>query len=399
MATNEVTLPLDKVKKGMLTADYIYAFDEKGINVVLSAPNAVLTDQLIERLKRYKVKDILVSVKEDDDDTLSFVKKAALIQTAGRPPKEETSPPVVTADPVKPIVDDTLRTEALAGIRGLFDAMGSGGNMTTAYQAVKELDNIVDQLVDTISQESNSLIHIADLKSYDEYTYHHSLSVAVLSIAIGQELGLDSTQLKKLGRCAIMHDIGKIGVPTEIINKAGRLTKEEFELVKNHAAYGGWYLRNGNIGDIELWNAVSHHHEKVDGSGYPKGITGRDIPLFSQIISVADVYDAVTSYRSYRDPMSPAEAAELVMSDVGRAFDYKIVVAFIEKLELYPINSIVELSDGRLGIVKDNTNPMRPVLKMVDDNTDLDLLGLDNLSLIIKRVLDPKNQEVVINHS
>ena len=372
MAKRIVALPLDNVEVGMVTADFIEIFDKKGLNIIVAKPNTVLSKSILDRMKLYKIKEIPVFLEMPDD-------------------AEESPPnPAIDVPPIESMIGESLRDEAVAGIRNLFDAAaGTGSKLTTAYQAVKELNNIVDQLVDTISSEANSLVHISDLKSYDEYTYHHSLSVAVLSIAIGQEMGLNDEQLRELGQCAIMHDIGKTTISPELINKPGRLTKEEFDIVKKHAENGGKYLAECEIGDIKLWNIVSHHHEKIDGSGYPKGLTGKDIPLFSQIISVADVYDAVTSYRSYRTPMSPAEAIELVMSEIGRSFDYGIVSSFIEKLELYPINTVVELSDSRLGAVVDNTNAMRPILKMLDDDTSLDLMGLDNLNLVITKVLKP----------
>jgi len=149
----------------------------------------------------------------------------------------------------------------------------------------------------------------------------------------------------------MMHDIGKQTIPIEIINKKSKLTDAEYLQIKNHSIQGAITLKNSGIGDIELWNAVMFHHEKVNGTGYPKGLHGKDIPLFSKIIAVADVYDAITSYRAYRNPLLPSETFEIIRKDVTHAFDYEVVKAFFEKLELYPVNTIVELSDGRLGIV------------------------------------------------
>ena len=370
MALQRISLSIDEIEPGMTTGDFINAYSEDGLKVISIKPNTVLSQTSIERLKRHNVKEV----------------KVVFELPSSRYGEDGIE---IDAPPIKPMIDEGLKEEAVESIRSLFDIIGEGGNMTTAYQAVKELDNVVEQLVDTISSESNSFVHIADLKSYDEYTYHHSLSVAILAIAIGQEMGFDAIQLKKLGQCAIMHDIGKTDVPSELINKPGRLTEEEFEIVKEHAERGGKYLRDVAIGDKDLWNIVSHHHEKIDGSGYPKGLKGNQIPLFSQIIAVADVYDAVTSFRAYRSPMSPADAIELVMSEVGRSFVYDIVKAFVEKLEPYPVNTVVELTDKRLGVVIESTNSMRPILQMIDDDSTLDLMAMDNLHLIIERVLEP----------
>lgn len=361
MFRQKLSLNLDEIMPGMVTAEQININDDEGKLVMTVRPSTVLSEDIIRRLARHKLVEAAVYLNEAS---------------------------VPDTPPIESMLDDSLREEAVDNIRSLFGALGEGGNMTTAYQAVRELDNIVGRLVDTINSESNSYVHIADLKSYDEYTYHHSLSVAVLAIAIGTGLGLNLVQLKRLGQCAIMHDIGKTDIPLEIINKPGRLTNEEFEIIKQHAVKSGEYLERGEIGDAEIWSSVVHHHEKMDGSGYPDGLKGDDIPFFSKIISVADVYDAVTSYRSYRKPMPPGEAIEMVMSEIGRSFEYKIVKVFIDKLELYPINSVVELTNNRLGLVVDNTDNLRPTLRMLDDGSIVDLMNLDNLSLIITRVMD-----------
>jgi putative nucleotidyltransferase with HDIG domain len=262
--------------------------------------------------------------------------------------------------------------------------------MTTAYQVINGLNNVIGQLVSAISRDTTGLVQINDLKSYDEYTYHHSLSVAILSIATGQALKLSTPKLFSLGRCAIMHDIGKQLTPIEIINKKGKLTQEEFLIVKKHAAEGAMSIKNKGIGDMELWSGIMFHHEKIDGTGYPKQLTGKEIPLFSRIIAVADVYDAVTSYRSYRTPMSPADAYEYIMSETGTAFEHDIVIAFAKKLQLYPVNTVVELSDKRKGVVVENNNlSLRPMVRVLPSNELLDLSVSKNLNIIITKTFTP----------
>ena len=147
---------------------------------------------------------------------------------------------------------------------------------------------------------------------------------------------------------------------------------------------GANFLKQESIGNEELWDSVKYHHEKVDGSGYPKGLKYKEIPLFSRIISVADVYDALTSYRPYREPMRPpANAVELLMSETGTAFDFDVVQAFMKRIELYPDGSTVQLSDNRFGRVIGNRNPMRPKLKIVGSEEVVDLAALGNLHLVI----------------
>ena len=362
-------IPTGQLKKGMVAADDIFA---PGENIPIARKNTRLTEGVLARLHQHGVPHVTIDVSE------GFLPEEQ---------KEEKLP----LPEVKPLLDEKLRTEAVSGIRRMFTAVGEGTSeetMTTAYHAVKELDGIVDQLVDTLSTETGALVHIADLKSHDEYTYHHSLSVAVLSIAIGQSMSLPKEEVCLLGRCAIVHDIGKILIPTEIINKTSKLSDDEFKTMKQHSRKGYEYLLKANIGDEAFRRGVLGHHEKMDGKGYPGGLKGDDVPFFSRIIAVADVYDAVTSYRSYRKPMAPSEAIELVLSEAGSAFDYDLVKYFIDRLEMYPLNTTVELSNKRLGVVEDNKNSMRPVIRMTDNSELIDLMDLNSQNLVITRVLN-----------
>ena len=363
---NKVLVPMESIRAGMITASPVYARNEEGMQLMLVKASTPLTDAAIDRLNRYRVKYVTI-LSEDPD--------------VGR------ALPKIKVPRIEPVISESLATEALSGLQDLFAAAASS-NVTTAYRAVKQLDDVVDQLVETVSSELNKLVHISQLKSYDDYTYHHSLSVAVLSIAIGRALNLEKKSLRELGRTAIMHDIGKILIPIEILNKTGKLTEEEFEIMKGHSAKGARYLEKEGIGDEMMWAAVRAHHEKIDGTGYPDGLKGNEIPLFARIISVGDVYDAVTSYRPYRRPISPSVAFELVMGDVGRAFEYDVVNAFAKTVEFYPRGTAVLLSGDRIGVVTNNRNALRPTLQMLDNGQIVDLTDLANLHLVIERVED-----------
>ncbi|MDR0272072.1 MAG: HD-GYP domain-containing protein [Clostridiales bacterium] len=297
--------------------------------------------------------------------------------------------------PVRTVVDKKLKEEAVDSVKQLFGLFGEPDgeiNMTTAFHCVSNIESVVVDLLDIVMDESSfGLIHINDLKHYDEYTYHHSLSVAVLSMVTGRELGLDHDELIRLGRCAILHDIGKQLIPLEIINKKGRLTADEFEKITHHPELGANNLICSALGDDELWNSIVCHHEKINGKGYPYKLKGNEIPLFSKIISVADVYDAVTSYRSYRSPMSPVQAFGTIYSDIGESFDYDVVKAFYKKLEFYPPNTIVELTDGTLGIVIAGGGPLklRPLVRLWGSEKIVNLAASMYKDVHITRVWDP----------
>lgn len=374
----ETILPSEYLEKGMKALDYVYTPD--GLSII--NPGTLITKRMIDLVRQHEIGYVKVEFDESKYPNAVRVHK----------PKPEKEPKFANIPDVKPIINDELRDEAISSIKKMFEAFDttdlSEKNMTTAHRAVKEIYAVVDKLIETLSGETYSLVHIADLKSYDEYTYHHSLSVAVLAIALGQSMSFSDDDLRLLGRAAMMHDIGKIYVPNELINKPGKLTEAEFKAVKNHTAEGYRHLMFEKVGDEYFRKIVLCHHEKVNGTGYPNKLEGNDIPFMSRIIAVADMYDAVTSYRSYRKPMSPSEAIELVMSESERALDYNIVKTFIEKMDFYPVNTCVELSDQRIGIVTDNSNSMRPVLRMIDTEEELDLMDMSNLNLVISRVVD-----------
>ena len=380
----KITIHAVELKVGMTLANPVNIRNQHGETIITLPPSYKVTAKAIAALKTMKnYETYTVSIYSD---TPQVVPELAPPVPGSLIVEQDFS---ILGKP-KTIINEETRDEAVNSIRALFkgaagaNPVGTGNNMTTAYQIVTHLDNIMDELVETVTANPKGLVHISGLKSYDEYTYHHSLSVSVISLAIGQSLGLNQKEIKRLGRAAMMHDIGKMLIPKEIINKPSALDPSEFANIKRHPELGAKYLKSEFVGNQELWDAMMYHHEKEDGSGYPKGLKGKDIPIFSKIIAVADVYDALTSYRAYRDPMRPpANALELIMSEAGTGFDIEIIQAFIRRIELYPIGSVLHLSDKRIGVVTANHNPMRPTLKIKDTGEIVDMASFEHLNLVV----------------
>lgn len=231
-------------------------------------------------------------------------------------------------------------------------------NIDATLQVAKD---IVGQLLhsDTIS------LDMVDLRTFDDYTYRHSVNVAVLSTIIGMGMGLHQDELNDVCVAAMFHDMGKLMIDAEIINKPGRLTKDEFKLIKMHPQLSLELLTNRWNVSIEAKEAILCHHENVDGSGYPRGLRKDEIPLYAKIIHVADVYDALTSKRAYKDPYTPSESIEYLMGGCHILFDEKVVKAFLKWVPVYPKGVVVKLSDGRDAIVCENTkNPIRPKVRL-----------------------------------
>jgi putative nucleotidyltransferase with HDIG domain len=380
-------MTVSELREGMRVAEPVFGASRTGEQVMLMPENHVLNQKHIMMLYRAEVKTLRVYY-----DPAKTTPQAAPPLPKPEPTKTRAKMPRSPEPPVKSMLGDKVRKEAVKSIKEMFSALHEPGEvvkMTTAYTCLRGFENALGQVVASVTADPKGFIHIHDLKSYDEYTFHHSMSVAMLSVATGQQMGLDNRDLLNLCRAATLHDVGKQTVSQEILNKPGKLNPAEFETIQEHATAGALRLTAKGMGDSELWNAIMFHHEKVDGSGYPKQLVGNKIPLFSRIIAVADVYDAITSYRPYRKPMMPAAAYDILCAEVGRSFDYEIVKAFAARLDLYPLGSVLQLSTGETGVVIDNRVVQRPVVRLIESFKELDLAHIKNLSVTITDVLNP----------
>ena len=209
---------------------------------------------------------------------------------------------------------------------------------------------LVEEISNSVMRNPGALISLARLKVADDYTYMHSVAVCALMIALSRQLGLDEQQTRDAGMAGLLHDLGKAMIPIEILNKPGKLTDEEFALVKTHPEEGYKLLLEGK-GISEMTKDVClHHHEKIDGSGYPKGLNGETMSLYAKMGAVCDVYDAVTSNRPYKAGWDPAESIKRMAEWKGH-FDPTVFQAFVKSLDIYPIGSFVRLESGKLGVV------------------------------------------------
>ena len=209
---------------------------------------------------------------------------------------------------------------------------------------------LVEEISNSVLRNPGALISLARLKTADDYTFMHSVAVCALMIALARQLGLDEQQTREAGMAGLLHDLGKAMIPLEILNKPGKLTDEEFALVKTHPAEGHKLLLGGTgINEISK-DVCLHHHEKVDGSGYPKGLSGDSMSLYAKMGAVCDVYDAVTSNRPYKAGWDPAESIKRMAEWTGH-FDATVFQAFVKSLGIYPIGSLVRLASGKLGVV------------------------------------------------
>ena len=281
-------------------------------------------------------------------------------------------------------------------IKGLWEDARLGRSVD-AGEALK----LADRMVHSIIQNENALIWLSQLKNRDEYTTQHSLNVSIFSILFGRHLGLPERQMRTLGYGALLHDIGKMRVPLEILNKPGRLTDKELALLKKHPEYGRDILSEGEGIPSSVIDIVYSHHERIDGSGYPQGLMGEEISRNVYIVAIADVYDAETSDRSYRMGISPHEALSLMYGLMPQTFPSELVEEFIRCLGIYPVGSVVELDSGEVCVVMTVNRRMslRPLLVMVLDRNkqplpaykmlDIEIHAQAGSDVKIKKILQP----------
>lgn len=231
---------------------------------------------------------------------------------------------------------------------------------------VEEAVALVDDISLSMERNSNALLSLIRLKTADEYTYLHSVAVCVLMVALGKQLGLRGEELKQVGVAGLLHDIGKMAVPSAVLNKPGKLTDKEFDIVKTHPRKG-WEILSAVLKANEpALDVCLHHHERVDGKGYPERLSGDKLTLHARMGAVCDVYDAITSERCYKKGWEPADAVKTMASWRTGHFDEKVFHAFVRTIGIYPNGTLVRLKSGRLGLVIEQSgkNLMTPLVKV-----------------------------------
>jgi len=214
---------------------------------------------------------------------------------------------------------------------------------------------LVDDIIGSVTRNSGALASLVRLKSSDEYTYLHSVAVCTLMVALARTLGLEGEEVRQLGLAGLLHDMGKARIPTEVLNKPGRLTDAEWALMKEHPTWGHeMLLANGGASPLVL-DVCLRHHEKMDGSGYPGNLSAEQISLHARMGAVCDVYDAITSARPYKAPWDAGDAVRQMAQWKGH-FDPAIFQAFVKTVGIYPIGTLVRLQSGRLGVVTEQNN-------------------------------------------
>lgn len=308
---------------------------------VLIAKGTHLDAYQIDALSRMGVPGVYVSEGEEDSEPVKELDLKTVSVTA----KNNISK-MRMADPAKVKLSESIKKRVSEGIQFLYNDTESPAFTSTSV-------NITKNLLKAIDDNAAIAVDISVLKTSDEYTFKHSVDVATMSMIVAKKMEMSKEDIYNIGIAGLLHDMGKSKIPLEILNKPAKLTDEEFEVMKLHSVYGYRILKEKDDFDMSIATSVLQHHEKVNGSGYPMGVTGEKIIPYARILSVVDVYDALVTERPYKKGMSQRDAIEIIMSMTAE-LDITAMRSFLGSVILYPVDSVVSLSNGEEACVVEN---------------------------------------------
>jgi putative nucleotidyltransferase with HDIG domain len=278
-----------------------------------------------------------------------------------------SAPPVIApARPARVSMGSEMEqaTQVMNRSREQITALFGEARMGNAINS-EQCQPLVEEIANSVARNPSALISLARLKSKDDYTYMHSVAVCALMVSLARQLGLDEEATRDAGMAGLLHDIGKMAMPLEILNKSGALTDAEFTVIRSHPVRGYQLLKESEGVPATALDVCLHHHEKMDGTGYPQKLKGEQISLLARMGAVCDVYDAITSTRPYKAAWDPAGSIQRMAQWTGH-FDPMVFKAFVMCVGIYPVGSLVKLESGRLAVVVD-LNPLQlaaPVVRV-----------------------------------
>jgi HD-GYP domain-containing protein (c-di-GMP phosphodiesterase class II) len=341
-------ITLDRCRQGLKLGKSI--FHENG--KVLLTEGTELTDTLIARLKRFNI--FTVYIHDEASEGIEIV---------------DSIPDELRVEAMN------LITEGLDSIAGLKTKTSNIQGMMKTGRAIRSIQKIFKDLVSSLNENRSALNLLATTKVHENYLYTHSLNVSIYACQLALENGLPLKNIEEIGLGAMLHDVGMLYLSQEIINKPGKLTNFEYEQIKAHSELGFDILRSFHEIPLTVSHCALQHHERIDGTGYPRGLKDKDIHNYAKILSVADVFDAITGHRSYRRGLLPHKGLEILYAGSGTQFDNKQVQLFRDCIAIYPQGLTVKLNDGRIGIVsKYNFKSVgRPEIRIISDEEQQDV--------------------------
>ncbi|GAU79410.1 HD-GYP domain-containing protein [Fusibacter sp. 3D3] len=292
---------------------------------------------------------------------------------------------------VENVISDEIKVKSITAVKSVFKEVTERKGVSLSPKGIDTIKDIIDEMMDMIFQNRETLYVMTELMGTDMYTYNHSAEVAILSMLVAKSLGLNGQYIQKVGIGAMLHDIGKMKIPNEVLNKTDALTDIELEKLKEHAKLGYDLLKDSMAISPISRQIVLLHHEKLDGNGYPMMLDSEGIPVHVRIVTICDIFNALVSNRSYREKMSIDMALEIIRTEAVYQLDREIYYHLMKVVNIYPVGTIVELSNGKSGIViKENKDAQtRPIVQVIKDKQRAEVLNLLNdLTLFISQTID-----------
>ncbi|WP_425666755.1 HD-GYP domain-containing protein [Vibrio tubiashii] len=384
-----------KIPIGTLTVGMFVTAIEDSKRVNLANAGRVPSEQAVKQLVKNGVKfawvDKELSVKGSVFKPVKVVEETESPQEASTPVKRKK---------VSRFSQQKKAQKIIKEAKGLANRI-----LTQTFEGkpihVSELDDLADDMIESVLLDSDALHCVSALRNKDEYLLEHSVNVATLLVTFGKHLGLPKETLKQMAIGGIIHDVGKIKVDDKVLHKPARLTPEEFEHMKLHQVYAKEIITTvTGLSDVSR-DVCLMHHEKLDGNGYPAGLKGDEIPLHGRMSCIVDIYDALTADRCYKQGMSPAEAFKILLSLTPNHLDKELVYKFINCIGVFPVGALVELSDGRVGIIwtSNSHEPLKPKIKCFYSRkyhrfVDVSFVDMKTTKLTIKKAIAPSQLEV-----
>ncbi|MEM9103324.1 MAG: HD-GYP domain-containing protein [Pseudomonadota bacterium] len=311
----------------------------------------VRTQKSIQRLIDLGIEEVVIDTDKTLEDTSSDIKQESEIKLS--------KPSRSLDEDIEKVYNIYNNAKSLQN--KIFSDLAK--NQTIDLKAVQDTTS---GIVDTIFTSKDAMLFASQIRSKDEYLFQHSLNVSILMTVFAKHLGFERETIEHLATGAFLHDVGKIKIPDEILNKPGALTEEEFNIMKSHVHHSVDALK-----DIEGLNpickdVVAHHHERLDGEGYPYNLKGDELSEYARMINIVDVYDALTADRCYKNAILPSKALKFLMKGSNHLYDGELVQHFVKCIGLYPVGTLVKLRSGKVGVVvKTNDDyPLKPLVKL-----------------------------------
>ncbi len=327
----------------------------------------IKTDKQIEKVVKHGIRELYIDTDKglDIDDAPTQREADQEIQSEF----DQLTAPAAGPNPSGAFKEELTRAKQLIGEAKLTTQKFMHDVRLGKRMEMNQVESTVDKMTDSILRNKDALVSLLRIKEIDEYTYVHSISVSALCISFAHGLDFEATQIKQIGIGGLLHDIGKMKAPLQILNKPGPLSEIEFEIMKRHVKDGETTLGQYPNLDRSCTCVTSHHHERLDGTGYPEGLKGEQISLFGQIAAIVDIYDALSSERCYKNALPPTEALRKLFEWSPSYLNRELVEKFVAHLGIYPIGTLVRLENSLLAVVVGHGEKslLRPVVRAIYD--------------------------------